>query len=83
MRKSRSYDKEFKKDAVQLALKDNVTIKGVAEDLGIPNSTLRYWLFFYGFSGEFDTKNGGGTQIRTGDTLIFSQVLYRLSYPAT
>ncbi len=28
-------------------------------------------------------RNGGGTQIRTGDTLIFSQVLYRLSYPAT
>ncbi len=24
----------------------------------------------------------GGTQIRTGDTTIFSRVLYQLSYPA-
>ena len=24
----------------------------------------------------------GGTRIRTGDTMIFSHVLYQLSYPA-
>ena len=28
-----------------------------------------------------DLENGG-TQIRTGDTTIFSRVLYQLSYPA-
>ena len=28
-------------------------------------------------------KNGGRTQNRTGDTRIFSPLLYRLSYPAT
>ena len=28
-------------------------------------------------------KNGGRTQNRTGDTGIFSPLLYRLSYPAT
>ncbi len=27
-------------------------------------------------------KKGGGTQNRTGDTRIFSPLLYRLSYPA-
>ena len=30
-----------------------------------------------------DNKNGGRTQNRTGDTGIFSPLLYRLSYPAT
>ena len=30
-----------------------------------------------------DGEDGdGGTQIRTGDTTIFSRVLYQLSYPA-
>ena len=28
-------------------------------------------------------KNGGGTRNRTGDTRIFSPLLYRLSYPTT
>jgi hypothetical protein len=28
------------------------------------------------------TLNGGGAQNRTGDTRIFSPLLYRLSYPA-
>jgi hypothetical protein len=27
-------------------------------------------------------QGNGGTQIRTGDTTIFSRVLYQLSYPA-
>ena len=32
---------------------------------------------------ESGQKNGGRTQNRTGDTGIFSPLLYRLSYPAT
>jgi hypothetical protein len=28
------------------------------------------------------TFRSGGTRIRTGDTMIFSHVLYQLSYPA-
>ena len=32
---------------------------------------------------ESRQKNGGRTQNRTGDTGIFSPLLYRLSYPAT
>ena len=28
------------------------------------------------------TLMSGGTRIRTGDTMIFSHVLYQLSYPA-
>ena len=32
---------------------------------------------------RFEEKNGGRSQNRTGDTGIFSPLLYRLSYPAT
>ena len=33
-------------------------------------------------NGE-ETKNGGKDRDRTGDTRIFSPLLYQLSYPAT
>ena len=32
--------------------------------------------------GSAAALENGGTQIRTGDTTIFSRVLYQLSYPA-
>ena len=35
------------------------------------------------YGAKKGTKNGGRTQNRTGDTGIFSPLLYRLSYPAT
>ena len=38
---------------------------------------------FVFFALEKRQKNGGRTQNRTGDTGIFSPLLYRLSYPAT
>ena len=34
------------------------------------------------FSPLFTTKSGGRSRNRTGDTRIFSPLLYRLSYPA-
>jgi hypothetical protein len=34
------------------------------------------------FSAICRTFQSGGTRIRTGDTMIFSHVLYQLSYPA-
>jgi hypothetical protein len=34
------------------------------------------------FSAICRTFRSGGTRIRTGDTMIFSHVLYQLSYPA-
>ena len=33
--------------------------------------------------GEGRKRNGGWTRVRTGDTRIFSPLLYQLSYPAT
>jgi hypothetical protein len=43
-----------------------------------PGSTV--WVPY--FSAICRTFISGGTRIRTGDTMIFSHVLYQLSYPA-
>ena len=42
-RKNRTYTEDFKKDAMNLALKAP-TIKSAAESLGIPEGTLATWL---------------------------------------
>ena len=42
-RKVRRYGKEFKEEAVKLALK-SPTIDGVANELGIPGATLHVWV---------------------------------------
>ncbi len=39
----RNYTEEFKKDAINLALR-SPSIKGAAENLGIPAGTLNTWL---------------------------------------
>ena len=39
----RTYTQEFKNDAIRLALRSN-SIKGVANDLGIPEGTLHTWI---------------------------------------
>lgn len=43
-RKSRNYDKGFIKNAVNLCKTSNKSRKAIAEDLGIPTSTLASWL---------------------------------------
>lgn len=40
----RKYDKEFKKNAVNLYLKDNRSYDEVGFELGIPGSTLASWV---------------------------------------
>lgn len=52
-RKIRSYEKEFKENAVKLVLEGRKTKKDVAKDLGIPHNTLGYWLWKY----QEDPKN--------------------------
>lgn len=46
-RKVRSYDKEFKRDAVKLVLEGGKSKESVARDLGIAKSTLAYWIWKY------------------------------------
>ena len=43
----RDYDREFKVEAVRLALSDGHTIKEVSEDLGVHYSVLRRWIREY------------------------------------
>lgn len=43
-RRGSSYDKEFKLDAVQLAKVSEKPNTQIANDLGIPESTLRQWI---------------------------------------
>lgn len=44
MRQTRTYDKEFKKQAVQLVISSGKSTKEISRDLGIPDSTLRGWI---------------------------------------
>lgn len=39
----RSYDEAFQEEALSLLRRSGRTLNAVAEDLGIPYSTLRYW----------------------------------------
>jgi transposase len=50
-RKVRTYDKEFKINAVNLCLTSNLGYPKIAKDLGVPCSTLHSWV-------ETHQKNG-------------------------
>ncbi|GGJ60124.1 transposase [Deinococcus roseus] len=43
-RKTNTYTPEFKQEAVQLATREDMTIKQAAKDLGIPYSALHGWV---------------------------------------
>lgn len=43
-RKVRTYDKEFKQNAVSLYLKSNKSYDVIGEELGIPGGTLASWV---------------------------------------
>jgi len=43
-RRTRNYPKEFKQEAVKLALSSQ-TVSSVAEELGIPTATLHTWIY--------------------------------------
>lgn len=57
--KNRSYDKEFKLNAVQLINKSGKTIRQMASDLGIPASTLRQWTKSYEKEGNHSFRGKG------------------------
>ena len=47
-----------------------------------PPEQRRGLLELSNFTCKWLENESGGTRIRTGDTMIFSHVLYQLSYPA-
>ena len=44
LEKLRSYDKEFKVNAVNLCLTSGKSYKQISQDLGVPSSTLAGWI---------------------------------------
>jgi len=56
---NRSYDREFKLNAVKLYREGNKSLNKVAEDLGLPNSTLSTWVKEFKEQGE-DSFPGSG-----------------------
>ena len=44
MGKPRQYTREFKEEAVRLVQSQDVSVRQVAEELGVSYWTLRYWL---------------------------------------
>ena len=51
-RKIRKFDKEFKKNAVNLCLKSGRSCGEIAEELGIPRSTLASWVMSHEKDGK-------------------------------
>ena len=49
--KNRSYDREFKLNAVKLYIESGKALGIIANDLGIPKSTLNTWVKEYKGSG--------------------------------
>ena len=50
-RKTRQYDAEFKRNAVELYLSSDKSLNQVSKDLGIPEATVHTWVIKY--------RNGG------------------------
>ena len=42
-RNQRNYDPAFREDALALVRRSGRPIESIAQDLGVPSSTLRYW----------------------------------------
>lgn len=61
-RKFRNYDKEFKKNAVNLYLKNDRSYDSVGEELGIPGSTLASWVGAHSKDGADAFPGKGNTK---------------------
>lgn len=58
-RRNRSYDKEFKLNAVQLCKNSGKSAAKIAEDLGIPKQTFYQWVKDYEEDGEEGFRGKG------------------------
>ncbi len=59
---SRSYTKEFKDEAVKLAL-NSVSVSSAAKDLGIPDATLHTWVKKAKQRGEYVSTLSNGLNV--------------------
>jgi transposase len=70
---TRSYTKEFKQEAIRLAL-NSPSIAGAARDIGIPSPTLHNWVYKAKRNGEVPSPTSSGT-INVGDVIKENQEL--------
>lgn len=61
-RTTRTYDKEFKINAVKLCLEQGKTLEETAKNLGIPKTTLYTWIREYKANGNQGFKGSGNVK---------------------
>ena len=71
MKNQRKYDREFKINAVKLCRESGKPLTEIAQNLGIPKSTLTTWI------GQFK-ENGEGSFPGSGKLKPCNEELYRL-----
>ena len=59
----RRYDRQFKASAAKAALSGETTVKGLSEELGIKDSTLRRWAREYEETGDGAFPGNGSPKI--------------------
>lgn len=57
------YDRQFKISAAKVALSGEMTVRGLSEELGIKDSTLRRWACEYDEMGEAAFPGNGSPKI--------------------
>jgi len=75
---SRSYTKEFKQEAINLAL-NSVSVSSAAKDLGIPDATLHTWVKNAKQSGECSSISSDGSikNLNVNDLLEENKKLHK------
>ena len=76
LKKTRKYTKEFKAEAIQLAL-GSPSVSGTAKDLGMPDATLHAWVKKVKVEGEQDYELSTGEKgtVNVGEVLSENQAL--------
>jgi transposase-like protein len=59
MKSARKYDKEFKLNAIKLFQESNKSHKEIADNLGIPSSTLYTWIQEHKVNGNSGFQGSG------------------------
>jgi transposase len=64
MKKRKTYTLSFREDAIALVHRSDRSIDGIADGLGVPHSTLRYW---YDADMRKKAKSRGAVKLPVGD----------------
>ena len=64
MKKRKSYEPSFREDAIALVHRSDRSIDEIADGLGVPHSTLRYW---YDADMRKKGKGRGAAKLPVGD----------------